>query len=193
MALHDIIDKITSDAEREVKNILGAAETEVKAIERKGKHELEALTAEAEIARTRRASKVAERIMTKARHEAKMKQDESLRSLVDAVFEKVEEKLSQISDKKYHDFLEKNLKTLPHEKGVFHIAPEKEKETQEAIKKSSHKDSEIKVENKGALKGGFIFSTKDKEFDYSFRSLLQVLRREKEVEISKKIIASLHG
>ncbi|MBS3903541.1 MAG: V-type ATP synthase subunit E [Anaplasmataceae bacterium] len=193
MALHDIIDKITSDAEREVKNILDAAEAEIKTIEKEAKKKLETIAAEAEITRTRRASKVLERIMTKARHEAKMRRDENLRSLVDGVFEKVEEKLSQIPDDKYHNFLEKSLKDLPNEKGVFYIAPEKEKETLEVIKKSSHKDSEIKIENEGTLKGGFVFSTRDREFDYSFTSLLRALCKEKEVEISNKITTSLHG
>jgi len=194
MALNDILQKITSDAETEVKNILDEARKEEHSLVKDAQKKEQDFQAQADIAKERHASKVYGRIITKARHAVKIKEDENLRQLIDKVFETVSEKICSLPTNKYEELVEKNLKSLPHDaRGIFYIAPEKEKETRTLIEKSSLKKNSIKTVEQKTLLGGFIFETEDREFDYSLRSLLADLRKQKEIEISQRIIKSIHG
>lgn len=192
MALDDITKKIISDAEGEVKRILESAEKEIRMLEKDAEEEIKKLEDHAESTRTRHSSKIYERILSKARHDIKIKHDENLRSLIEKVFQKLEEKLLSLPEEKYQQFIAEKIHLLAHEKGTFHIPFEKQKETLAVIQKSALKNADTKIEDKGILLGGFIFSTKEKEYDFSFRSLLQSLKKKSGVEISSRITSSLH-
>lgn len=189
MALADILEKIESDASQERDRILGEAEETVRGIENNAKKELEQFEAQAKINRERRATKVAERILSSARHKAKFIRESFKNSVIDAVFAEVRQKLIAISDDAYSTYVQQALLKIgddaPH--AQYAVAEERADQTKKILVASGVPQNSITVHPEGTLLGGFVASTETKEFDFSFASLLKRVREEKEISVSKEL------
>lgn len=187
MALPDIIEKLQSDATAEVANITAVAATEIESIKSKNEMVLKAQTEEAAGDRARRAEKVAERILAKARHQAAFIETAAIQAELEAVFSAAEKQLAGLPDDAYLSYLEKSFAELPKDdKATFVVAAEKKEATTDFLKKKGVDASAIS-ETKG-LKGGFVMNTESREYDSSFTGLLNFLRTEKSVAISQSVV-----
>lgn len=186
MALQDILDRLKSDAKAEIAAINSARDLEIENLKKKAETETTKRSEVAMSDRERRADKVAERILSKARHQASFIETSAVQTELEAVFSEVSKMLSSLNDSDYTSYLEQSFTSLPKAKTTqFFVAKEKEDATTSFLTKKGVSSDAIK--SKDGLLGGFVMNTTDREYDYSFVGLIKTLRDTKSVEISKRI------
>lgn len=189
MALADIIKKIESDALVEAENILAHAQKEVDIIVSDSKKALKAFEETAHTDRDRRASKAGERIIAVARHEAKFKQQSFKNSMIESVFATVQKNLEGLSKEEYAALMERFVKRLPHLNGSFVLASERHDETKKILMAHGAQDAHITNAKAGALRGGFVMTTPDAEYDFSYKALVRNLRDEQQINVTQMLFA----
>jgi vacuolar-type H+-ATPase subunit E/Vma4 len=188
MALTDIINAITAEAEAELAAIAANRDTEVAAIQATLAEYTATKTAAAARDRQRRADKVAERILAKARHHASFITTGAVQAELEAVFAAAATQLAALDGTTYNTYLEKQWATLPAQDattGTYQVAAERAEETQAFLAAKGVAAAHI-VPASG-LHGGFVLATSTREYDCSFRGLLTQLEHTERVTISQKL------
>jgi len=188
MALVDIIKKIENDSESEASAIIAKAQQEADAIRQETKRHVSEAESEAEKTRERRAGRVREHILAKARHQAQFMHSSFKNDRIEDVFNGVAEKLIALSETDYARFIEKTLKKAP--KGAeFYVAHERSKETKNILEKHGVDGKSITIAPEGALLGGYRAATKTEEYDASFVGLLQNLREQHKSRVAQELFS----
>lgn len=188
MALVDIIKKIEADAESEAQSIVAQAKQESDTIRQEMNREVSHAENEAEKARKRRAARVREHLLARARHEAQFMYSSFQNERIEDVFIRVQEKLMGLSEADYTHFIEKTLKEVPTG-AEFEVAHEREKETKKILEKHGVSAKDIHVASEGALLGGYRAATKTEEYDMSFVGLLQNLREQYKSRVAQELFS----
>ena len=191
MALSDIMNAITAEAEAELAAIAAARDAELAAIQAKAAEHTLTRTKAAEHDRQRRADKVAERILAKARHQASFITTGAVQAELTAVFTAVAEQLTALDTMSYTTYLEKQWATLPAAdatSGTFQIAAERADETQPFLIGKGVVPARITATP--GLQGGFVLTTATREYDCSFRGLLAHLTHTERVTVSQKLAST---
>lgn len=188
MALHDILEKIKSDGAAELKAINDAASAELMKIEEANQRAIKERRQLAVSDAERRASKVAGRIVSKARHQAQFITGHLEQVKLEAVFGAIKSELKELSEASYTEFVNKQLSTLPNlQTGVFTIAEKTSDITKKILLQHGVVENKIQIEEKDTLWGGFVYSTAITEYDCSFRGLVETIKTQHSVEIAKQI------
>ncbi len=189
MALNDIITTLNSDAAAEIAAIALARDTEIADIKATYIAYTEKRTREAVSDSQRRAEKVTERILAKARHQVTFITIGAIQSEIEAVFVEAQALLTNLSAEDYRIFLDRRFGELPHDKAgaTYTIAVERAEETQRFLISNGVDATVIKTGT--GLIGGFIMSTATREYNHSFTGALDYLRTTQTVHISQQLAA----
>lgn len=189
MALTDIINTLKADAAKEIDAIATARDTEIAEIKAAFVAHTERRTKEAASDSQRRADKVAERILAKARHHASFIETGAVQAELEAVFAALKEQLLNLSAAEYRMYLDKQWASLPTAvtDGTFLIATERAADTQAFL--TEHGVAATAITPTTGLLGGFVLSTPTREYNHSFAGLLEHLASTKRVEISQQLAA----
>jgi len=186
MALQDIINTIKKDAKKQADNIRSRGKKDIQAIREKGKKLLqdEIVKIEKEI------EKEGNKVINKARLESNIEERNQIvlakRELVDEIFSKALENISNLDDNQQIQILASLINQLPDVKnGEIVSAVEKKEITRKALDQSNK--NFLVTENEFPGIGGFIFKSSKIEVNNSYEELLKNLREKIEVEISKKL------
>lgn len=186
MALQDILQKLRSDTEAEIARITSACEHDIAEVKQKNDLYLVGRKNAATVDAERRANKVAERILSKARHQATFIETAAVQAELELVFKTVHTKLVALAPEAYEVYLAKQFATLPKlSHATYHVAAERADATTDFLHKNGVDKKDI--ETATGLLGGFVVATSDREYDYSFAGLLQKIRNEQAVAISKQL------
>jgi len=188
MALVDIIKKIEADSESEAGALIAQAQQEADAIREESKKQLTALESEAEKTRTRRAGRVREHLLAKARHEAQFMHSSFKNDRIEGVFDSVKSKLLAMPEADYAHLVESSLKGMP-KSATFQVAAEREKETKKILEKNGVSGASIETAPEGTLLGGFRALTKTEEYDASFTGLLKDLREQHKPRVAQELFS----
>lgn len=187
MALQDIISTLTAEAEAEIATIQLNRDTEVARITAQLESYTKDRTAAAAAERARRAEKVAERILAKARHQAAFILTGGAQQAVESVFTEIEKCLCNLSAPEYQSFLAGQWRTMPTVTGTvrYVVATEREETTRAFL--LSHGVAESAISSAPGLQGGFIAETDTHEIDCSFTGTIQSIRDTATVHISQQL------
>jgi vacuolar-type H+-ATPase subunit E/Vma4 len=188
MALQDILQKLRSDTEAEIAQITLACESDCAEVLKKNELYFVNRTHAATVDCERRASKVAERILSKARHQATFIETAAVQADLELVFLTLQQQLLELPPADYSNYLEARFASLPSlNEAMYQVASERAEVTTEFLVKKGIATSAIQPTS--GLLGGFIVATDDREYDFSFTGLLKKIRTEQSVEISKQVSA----
>lgn len=168
-----IIDKIISDAKSEaekiVKNAKLSADKELKAAQEKVDKQLAAYKALSQAEAEKAASKELSGADMTAKKMILSKKQECLENVI----QEAKEKLLNLSGDEYIKVIENMLDNVDKEKGQEIVLSFKDKDTlKDTVSKKGFKVSE----RTGNFKGGFIVTSGDIEYNYSFESIINVER-----------------
>lgn len=189
MALSNIIEALNRDAAEEIALIAAERDTEIARITADYETYVAKHTAETAHDRERRSSKVAERILAKARHQANFITTGAIEKELEAVFSTAKTELLSIDTPTYLNFLEKQWQGLTPvtNEMSFLVAEERAEVTTDFLIQKGVAPSTI--DTLSGLLGGFIVSTDTREFDHSFKGILAQLKTTQAVAISKQLVA----
>lgn len=175
MALADIITKIDTDATATATAIAAAAEAEVATIMAAAKETVATIDAERESDVARTESKVKERAIAAAEHEAKFALQTVKVEAIERVFTIVANKLTSLNDAEYTAFVANRATAIAGQTGILTVDPKTEKATKEAVEKAGVTVQDVRT---AAIGGGFILDTADAQFDHSFDTVLNRAREQ---------------
>lgn len=187
MALQDIITTLTAEAEAEIAEIARSRDAEIANISAQLAAYTKTRTEEAAADRARRAEKVAERILAKARHQATFITTGGAEADVEAVFQAMETLLCDLPDANYRVFLSTKWNSLPANAATmsFKIAAERAEATEAMLR--SHNVPSTAITPAAGLLGGFVAITDTLEIDCSFSGILKQLRQTDTILISQQL------
>lgn len=188
MALADILKTLREEAEAEIASLNTECDARIQALNDSYDVFKDARTTEARGNAERRATKVAERIMAKAQHRVAFLETEKVQQRIEAVFAHVTEKLTNLPEKAYTEFLEKKWTSLPSDEvknASFMVADERADATRSFLKQKGIPETAITTIP--GLLGGFVCSSKDREFDCSFTTLMTHLRNTQSVTLAQRL------
>jgi len=190
MALQDILIKIRADGEADVQAIEAARDADLAAITNLNDNLVTERIKIGDEDASRRASKVAERILSKARHQVQIIAGNVEQKKLEAVFSAIATELSSLDQKSYEAFLTDQFSKLKlTDNGSFVVAKSRGPATTAFLAANGIRPDSIKSESDNSLLGGFVYATDKQEFDCSFRGLLQNIRHRHAVEIAGKLIS----
>jgi len=169
MALADIITKIDADAAAAAAAILAAAEADATATTAAAEAEATAITETSLSDAERTESKVKERAIAAAHHEAKFALQALKVSTIDSVFTAVEQKLGDMTDTEYETFVSARAASLKGQSGNIIVDSAKEASTLALLKKAGIDAASVTA---APIGGGFILETAEARFDHSFTTVL---------------------
>ena len=185
MAISDIINKITDEANKKAAFMKQVTDDEIKKIEKESAEKAEERKKEIEIV----VEKKCQSVIKKAKILAKMESNSSLlkekREVIDAVYAELEKEFNNLGDSEYTDLLIKMFKsaTASMPEGELIVPENRRKQTEDAIGKSGV-DYHIKEETND-FKGGFVVRSKKAEVNLSFPYLVSKMVRPKtELEVA---------
>lgn len=188
MALQDIIQKIRSDGAADVQAIEDTRDAELATIASLRDEAMAKRNKVAGFDTARRATKVAERLLSKARHQIQLIAGSAERAKLEAVFGAIKDELTTLDGRSYETFLDKQLNGLPATSGGrFLVAKATAQVTKTFLASKGVPLDAIETETENNLLGGFVFMTDKQEFDCSFQGLLRNIRDHQAVEIAHKL------
>ncbi len=187
MALQDIINTLTAEAEAEIAAIALERDTEVAHITAQLESYTNERTTAAATDRARRAEKIAERILAKARHQAAFIATGGAQQAVEVVFAEIEQLLRTLPEADYQAFLAAQWHALPTLTGTirFKVAEERLDTTRTFLLSQGVAESAITPVT--GLYGGFVVETDTHEVDCSFAGILRTTRLTDTVHISQQL------
>jgi len=184
MALQDILNKIQKETDDKVQKLDEEHAEKIKKLESEFSKKKKAAEDDMSKRVDTSIKKIHEKTEMLAKMEAKNELLKNKRDLIESVFVEAIEKLKESED--YQDILVSLLNQTDISDSDVEVVPAKgkEKETEQAIKKSGKK---YKLAGKSTnILGGFILQTKTIEIDNSFESIIgRELRSDLELEIAK--------
>lgn len=183
MTIKNLTDKIIKDAndqkeeilkesKRQVKRIIEESDNKIKELEKRNEEEINAL-----------ASQNIKRVESSASRNAKIKINLIKRNILDEIFNETLGRLENVDNKEYEKLIINILSKLElNKEGVFFIPKKKEVLIKSILSKLKFQN---KVENLNNFNSDFIFKSKNLEYNFDFRKILDSKRKELEIEISK--------
>lgn len=190
MALKDILQKIEADATLEIKAVQDEAAATVATITATSDATYETAVAEGQSMVERRASKITERIISRARHNVQFIEEGIKRTHLDGIFTAFKSKLEAMSDVEYAKFVDLKFSQLVSTDGTFTVGGPREAETRAQLIKQGVKADAIKNSPEKTISGGFIFSTNETEQDFSFERIVEIARNTEELTVSHTLFSS---
>lgn len=187
MALADIINTITEEAEAQAKKLEEEADAEVQKIETKSAEDLKAQEKENEEAfKKERENRISSEIL-KAKMRVRATDLEKKRELINSGLDEVLKKMEKISSEDYTNLVSKLLEEVLEEGFEGEVIPAKGREA-ETKKALQGKEGLTPAKTAGKHKGGVIIKSKNAEIDASFEHLVQeTYKPQLELIISKEI------
>ncbi len=182
MALQDLLNKINSDAEAEIENILQKAKAEEEEI----KKETEKLLADLEFKNNLKIKELTE-TETKRQLSAEagknQKEIENFkREALDQTFDQALKTLSNLPESEKEKIYRQLLNSLPANwSGILLTSPE-EKELLQSIAGDN-----FTVQEDKSIKGGFIAQGEESEYNFSWRVLVTTSKTKTESQIAEKL------
>jgi vacuolar-type H+-ATPase subunit E/Vma4 len=187
MALADIIKKIDIDAAAAAATILAAAEAEAATTVATAKADAAAMTETGMSDAERTESKVKERAIAAAHHEAKFALQSLKVETIDSVFKAVEQQLNTMTDDAYEVFVTTRAAALKGEDGTITVDSSREGATVTILKKAGIAASSVIT---APIGGGFILETATARFDHSFTTVLTRTRELLASEVASALFAT---
>lgn len=185
MSIKDLTQKILSDAQKQIDNIIAENKTKIDVIEKNTKELVATLTRELRADTEKIQSENEKRIISKANQEAKIEIDSKKRKVLDGVFKSVYKQLINLDDTKYETLITKLLRSLPLNAVTTILVPANRIEiTGRALQTVG---LSILMTEDSSMEGGFILKGKDFEYNFTFSKILENKKNELEIEISKTL------
>lgn len=186
MALSDIIQKITDEANKKTAFMKQVADDEIKKIKEEGVQNSDLKKKEIEKRVTKKYDSIVEKAKILGNMEVKSNLLKGKREVINLAYSSVQEELLSLSDSDYSQLLasmmKKTAEVMP--KGDLLVPQGKKKQTEDAIREAKA-DYHIKEES-SSLKGGFILHSSKSEMNLSFSHLLgKIVRQDTELEVAK--------
>ncbi len=185
MPISEITAKIISDAEKEKEKILSQAKEKASDMEKETAKIKKTLKSEEEKRLEKALEDYRRKFASSAKQKFKSQIDAFKREALDRVFKRAEESLNGLNDKDYKKALSSFVSKLPQKsEGEFIVDPSREEITKEAIKENQMSSP---VKTQPGLGGGFIFKGLDFEYNFTFSKIINVMKEEMEVDVSKTL------
>lgn len=186
MALTDILQKITNEANKKAAFIKQVANDEIRKIEKEAKAKADARKSEIEEKIETQSAAVIEKSKTLATMEWRSQILKEKREVIDQAYEEVKKKLNTLDSNEYLKLMTEMIKYAMKsvEKGSLIVPADRRKQTEEAVQQAG---AEYQVESEtNDFKGGFILSSGKVEINLSFPYLVQkIVRPATELEVAK--------
>ena len=183
MALDDIIQSILAEAKKEADKVKQQGTADIAAITK----EFAAKTKEEEQRILEAAQKEADRCVAQAQFLAISQKKAGLltkkQEILDKVYKQALEKLAKLEGADYQKLVASLIKKLDEPQGEVIPVKGKESLTRAALSKSG-KPYQLSRETVSG-KGGFVFKTKTMQIDNRFAVLIDHVRQDTEMEVSK--------
>lgn len=187
MALTDIIQKILDDAHAAVKTKHENALKEAADIERNAKEEAGKIKERYQQEADQKGQEMERKIQALAKTERKNLFLNKKRALLEKVFNEAKKELAKMSEKELEEIFIKFLTQIEDKKGTIYPAKNHLEIIKKALK-TTNKDYEIGEAMDFA--GGFLFTGKDTEMDYSFDSIIEKnVRPQVELKIAQTLFS----
>ncbi len=188
MSKEDLLEKIESDAQLKIKDILRERDDEVSSLKKSYEEKIKRIKEEHHSSLGEMKRKEKEKNISKLNRFFREEKEKIKREFVDKVFCETLNQLKNITDDEYYSlmksFLEKNIDR--EFKGEC-LVPKKRKEVSERIIKDIALP--VSVKETDDICGGFILFDDSMHHDLSFESLMSAIQEDLEVEVSKKLFS----
>lgn len=186
MALNDILQKITEEADKKTAFMKQVASKEIKKIEEEAKAKAEAKKKEIEEKIEINSISIIKKSKTLAQMAGRSQTLKEKREVIDKAYEEVESELNSMEDSKYSELMSKMLRHVMKsaQKGTLIVPADRKKQMQDALSKANA-DFQIESDT-DEFKGGFVVASGKVEINLSFPYLIQrVVRPATELEVAK--------
>lgn len=186
MALNDILQKITEEANKKSAFMKQVVSKEIKKIDEEAKAKAEAKRREIEEKIEINSISIIKKSKTLAQMAGRSQTLKEKREIINKAYSEVEKELNDIEDDKYSELMVKMLKHVMEsaEKGSLVVPASRRKQMQDALHKAKA-DFQIESET-NEFKGGFVVISGKIEINLSFPYLIQrVIRPATELEVAK--------
>ncbi len=181
MALEDIIKKIEVEAEEKVKEIEAETKKALSRIEEKGVRELDRRKKEILAEAEKQRKSIIEKARFDAQGETKDKITERKLKVVDNVYSKVFNELSELKKEDYFGLLEKFWSNISDKNDLeIFVSDKRNAETKEFFQLKG-----LQVNGTVKSNGGFIVKTNKLEVDNTFESIISNSKKEIDMEVVK--------
>lgn len=184
MALENIIKKISSDSENEIREIQKTTEEKILSLENKADQENKAIQSNLMAKFKEKAGKYLENAANEANGYLKNEILKKKQELIDKFYRKMSLEIPELPQKDYSTFLASLLIKIPSEEKMEIICAKKDKNLIAEImkkSKSAQKLSDKTIERSG----GFIARGKETEIDATMETLIGQLKEKTIIEIGK--------
>ena len=186
MALTDLIQKITDEANKKAAFMKQVADEEIKKIKDEAGKKAEICKSEIGKKAEKKSISVMEKAKTLASMEARSQMLKDKREVIDLSFSNVQKKLEKMNSPEYIELVVKMLQALSKDssKGSLVIPSSRKKETEDAIKKAN---VDFKVtDSTNDITGGFILTSGKVEYNFTFSYLIEkIIRPATELEVAQ--------
>jgi V/A-type H+-transporting ATPase subunit E len=192
--LNSLVNKVLEDVKSEANSIAQKAEAEQSKIINNSKAKAEAEKAEMLEKAKSEAKTRKDRVISNAELKVRNNMLDAKQKVIDRVFDTALEKLSQLPDKQYLEFVKNSIINLDiyGDEEMIVNADDKNKINSDFINelnsalKAKGKKGEIRISSEQRkIKGGFILSRKGIEINNTFEALVQSMKDELEQEVIK--------
>ncbi len=192
MALEDIVNRVVGDAKKTADEIRDKARTEVAQATAEAKKKAESVKANVLAEAKAEAKREEKRVLSLARLEARNIVLSQKRTVIDAVFDEVIEKLKSFSDNEYRDLIKRMILKVASEGDEELILSSIDKkrvgngfvDEVNAVLKAQGKKGELALSKETReIEGGFILKKGKVELNNSFSALTEMARENLEPKI----------
>lgn len=184
MALEDIIKKINSDSQNEIKEIQKTTEEKILSLENEAKQENKAIQSNLMAKFKEKAGKYLENAVSETNGYLKNEILKKKQELIDKFYRKMSLEIPELPQKDYSAFLASLLSKIPNEEKMEIICAKKDKNLIAEImkkNKSTQKLSDKTIERSG----GFIARGKETEINATIETLIGQLKEKTIIDINK--------
>ena len=185
MALDDIKAAILAEATKSAQAITADGQAKTAALKADWDRKLETKKQELLTAAKQKTIQKIQQSRLKLQAQAQTELITQKQKLIDKVYKQALTKLSELTDDQYVDLMVKLINRLPELEGKLLSVKDKESLLKKALKKSGHK-FELADETVHG-QGGFYFTSKTIDINYTFSSLINSTREETLLEIAAKL------
>ncbi len=193
MAVKDIVDKINSDTNSEIKKIMGQAETETAEIVSRAKEQATQLHERMIEEGGQKAEKAKARIITMALLDGKKAMLGEKQKILNEVYSGVEKHIRNLDDKGYRSLMKRLILDGCKTKEAEIIVGESDRKkidkklVDEVNKTLGSKCNVVLVDEKARIPDGFILRDGKTEIDNSIKSIVKSLKEETIDKVTKTL------
>ena len=183
MALSDIVEKITKEAEEKVVRLSKETVTQIASIEEETKKTVEKKQRSHSESIKKILSNNSKKISAAADHKTKLSLESMRRAELDNVFSNALKKLESSDDNEYYKILTPLLKELPQNISGTAVCPLKRIfVTKKAFKEAGINNIEIMEDN--TISGGVIIRENNTQYNLTFKQKMEDLKKNLEIEVA---------